>query len=353
VSTVEPLKVAIIGYGLAGRVFHAPLIAATPGLEVGAIVTANPRRAAQARTDYPEAEVLSDVNSVFVHAERFDLVVVATPNDVHVPLALRSIEAGIAVVVDKPLAVSVEDGLRLVERAQETGVLLTVFQNRRWDGDFLTLRRLLDEGRLGRVHRFESRFERWRPALRDSWREDPNPIRGGGLLYDLGSHVIDQALVLFGPVVSVYAELDQRRNGTTVDDDVFIAMTHASGLRSHLWVGALVAQLGPRFRVLGDRGGYTTYGLDVQEPQLVAGLRPSSPNWGVEDPGDGGILGVGEEGEVVPTLPGAYERFYAEVAAALAGTAPLPVDPNDAVETLKIIEAVRHSAIDGVVVELA
>jgi predicted dehydrogenase len=232
-------------------------------------------------------------------------------------------------------------------------VQLTVFQNRRWDGDFLTLRRLLDDGILGQVHRFESRYERWRPEIGDGWRQDPNPIRGGGLLYDLGPHVIDQALVLFGPVVSVYAERDQRRDGANVDDDVFIAMSHASGQRSHLWVGALVAQLGPRFRVLGDRAGYTKYGLDPQESQILAGLRPGAPNWGIEDPGHDGTLGIGYEAEVVPTLPGAYESFYVGLTAALAGTAPLPVDPSDAVETLKIIEAVRNSAANGVVVELA
>ena len=196
-STIRTRRVGIIGYGLAGRVFHAPLIAATPGLEVAAIVTSDPGRADHARKDHPDAEIVRDVDAIFARPDRLDLVVVATPNGSHVPLALRSIEAGVAVVVDKPLAATFADGRRLIERSESAGVVLTVFQNRRWDSDFLTLRRLLDQGRLGKVHRFESRYERWRPELRQkSWREDPAPARAGGLLYDLGAHVIDQALDL-------------------------------------------------------------------------------------------------------------------------------------------------------------
>lgn len=353
-STPRSRRVGIIGYGLAGRVFHAPLIAATPGLEVDAIVTSDPGRAAQARKDYPEAEVVPDAGAIFARPDQLDLVVVATPNDSHVPLALLSIEAGVAVVIDKPLAAVAADGRRLIERSEAAGVLLTVFQNRRWDNDFLTLRSLLDENRLGRVHRFESRFERWRPQLRrDRWREDPDPARAGGLLYDLGAHVIDQALVLFGPVTSVYAELDRRRAGSVVDDDVFVALTHGGGVRSHLWVGALTPQLGPRFRVLGDRAGYTKYGLDVQEPQLVAGLFPRSPGWGVDTPSRDGVLGADEQLEVVPTLPGAYENFYAGLAEALAGDAPPPVDPWDALAVVEVIEAAKRSAADRTVVHLS
>lgn len=353
-STLRSRRVGIIGYGLAGRVFHAPLIAATPGLEVGAIVTSDPGRAAQARNNHPGAEVVPDAAAIFARPDPLDLVVVATPNDSHVPLALRSIEAGVAVVIDKPLAAAVADGRRLIERSEAAGVLLTVFQNRRWDNDFLTLRSLLDEGRLGRVHRFESRFQRWRPQLRrDSWREDPDPRRAGGLLYDLGAHVIDQALVLFGPVTSVYAELDRRRAGSVVDDDVFVALTHGGGVRSHLWMGALIPQLGPRFRVLGDGAGYTKYGLDVQEPQLVAGLLPGSPGWGVDTSDHDGILGVDEHLEVVPTVPGSYQNFYAELARALAGDAPPPVDPWDALAVVEVIEAARRSAADHAVVHLS
>jgi predicted dehydrogenase len=344
-----PLRTGIIGYGLAGRVFHAPLVAATPALTVAAIVTRDPTRAAEAAADHPGAEILADPAQLW--ALDLDLAVVATPNDVHVPLALDSIDAGVSVVVDKPFAVSADDGRRVVARAEAAGVALSVFQNRRWDGDFLTLRRLLAGGRLGSVHRFESRYERWRPTRREgTWREGPDPAQGGGLLADLGSHVIDQALVLWGPAASVYAELDRRRPGSEVDDDVFVALTHRSGVRSHLWAGALVAQLGPRFRVLGDRAGYTKYGLDVQEAQLREGLRPSYPGWGEERVD--GILGTAEETETVPTLPGAYEEFYGEMAEAVAGDGPVPVDPAGVVHALEVIDAARRSVAEGTVVHL-
>ncbi len=199
-------RVGIIGYGMAGRVFHAPLVAATPGLEVAVVVTGDAARTAQARADHPGADVVPDAEALLGRPDPVDLVVVAAPNQAHLPLARRSLAAGMAVVVDKPLAASAGEGRWLVEEADRTGGLLTVFQNRRWDGDFLTVRRLVAAGRLGRVHRFESRFERWRPYVRTgSWREDPDPARAGGQLFDLGSHLIDQALVLIGPATSVYA----------------------------------------------------------------------------------------------------------------------------------------------------
>jgi predicted dehydrogenase len=347
-------KVGIIGYGLAGRVFHAPLIDATPGLDVAAIVTSDPLRASQARTDFPDAQVSGEVDAVLAGAGRVDLVVVATSNQSHIPLGLRAVESGLPVVVDKPLAATVADGRRLVERAQEAGVMVTVFQNRRWDSDFLTLRRLVGQGRLGRVHRYESRFERWIPELREgSWRENPDPAKAGGLLYDLGAHLIDQALVLFGSVTSVYAELDRRRVGSIVDDDVFVALTHTGGVRSHLWASALAPQLGPRFRVLGDQAGYTSYGLDPQEEQLAGGLRPGSPEWGRQAPERDGILGVAGENEKVPSLPGAYQDFYSALTAALDGDAPPPVDPWDSMAVLETIEGAQRSAANHIVVSMS
>jgi scyllo-inositol 2-dehydrogenase (NADP+) len=189
---------------------------------------------------------------------------VATSNATHLPLGLAAVQAGLAVVVDKPLALTAAKGRRLVTAARERGVLLTVFHNRRWDGDLRTLQRLLDADALGSVHRFELRFERWRPALRPgAWRELERPEAGGGLLLDLGSHLVDQALLLFGQPRSVYAEVDRRRAGVQGDDDVFVALEHPGGVRSHLWASSLAAQVGPRLRVLGDRGAYVKHGLDV------------------------------------------------------------------------------------------
>ena len=208
VARVE-FRVGLIGYGLAGAVFHAPLISATPGLSLTAIVTANEARRAQAARDHPQARLLPDADSLWRSASELDLVVVASPNRTHAPLALAAVGAGLAVVVDKPLAATTGDARRLIDAARDRGTLLTVFQNRRWDGDFLTLRRLLAEGSLGAVMRFESRFERWRPTVKAGWRMLGAPEDAGGLLFDLGSHLIDQALVLFGPVTHVYAELDR------------------------------------------------------------------------------------------------------------------------------------------------
>jgi predicted dehydrogenase len=324
--------VALIGYGLAGEVFHAPLIAAVPGLELAAIVTRDDERRAR--------------------ADRLEVAVVATPNRTHVELARAAISSGLNVVVDKPLAASAEAAREVVELARTNGPMLAVSQTRRWDGDFLTTKRLLESGELGRVHRYESRYERWRPQLRGGWRESGEAAEAGGLLYDLGSHLVDQALLLFGPAREVYAELDVRRQGAQVDDDVFVAITHASGVRSHLWASVLSALHGPRLRVLGERAAYVKYGLDVQEEQLISGLGPASPGWGEEPEERWGVLGAGDEVRRVPTARGAYERFYEGVAASLLHGAPPPVDTDEVVAALEVLDAARTSARERRVVKL-
>jgi predicted dehydrogenase len=346
-----PYRAGVIGYGLAGEVFHAPLIAATPGLELAAIVTSNAGRRAEASRRYPRAQVVPDTAQLF-GLSPLDVVVVASPNRTHVPLAIEALDAGFHVVVDKPLAAGAADAARVIATARARGRLLTVFQNRRWDGDFLTLRRLVQDGRLGRVFRFESHFDRWRPEVKPGWRMSDAPEEAGGLLFDLGSHLIDQALVLFGPATRVYAELDRRRPGVSVDDDSFVALTHASGVRSHLWMGALVAQLAPRFRVLGDRAGYTKFGLDVQEERLRVGADPSVAGWSDEAPDRWGRLGTDEKSEPVRTEPGAYAEFYRLLVESLRTGGPLPVNPEDAVATLTVVEAAQRSAARAEVVAL-
>ena len=304
------------------------------------MVTGNPDRQAQAATGFPAAAVLSDARLLWEDARSYDLVVVAAPNRAHVPLGLAALEAGLPVVIDKPLAASSEDGRRLDAAARERGVMLAVFHNRRWDGDMLTVRRLVGEGALGEVLRFESRFERWRPErAADAWRERADPAEAGGILFDLGSHLVDQALVLFGPVDDVYAEVDRRRPGALVGDDVFIALRHASGVRSHMWMSHLAAQPGPRMRVLGTEASYVKWGLDPQEDALRGGARPGDAGWGREPRERWGTLGAGEEVQPVETEPGAYERFYEGVAAALRGGAPPPVPAADAIAGLEILEA--------------
>lgn len=346
------VTVAVVGYGLAGRVFHAPLVAATPGLEVAAIVTTDAGRRAQAATDHPGARIVGDVAEVLRGPDPVGLVVVATANAAHVQVAHAAVEAGTAVVVDKPLAPTAAGARALVAAAAAAAVPLGVFHQRRWDADVLTLRALLDAGELGAVHRFESRFERWRPAVREgAWREDPDPAAGGGLLADLGSHLVDQALWLWGPAAQVYAEVDTRRRGARVDDDVFVAIRHAGGVRSHLWAGALVGDRGPHLRVLGDRAGWAIEGLDAQEDRLRAGGRPGDPGWGAH-PGGGGRLSAGDEHRDVPAVPGAWGAFYAQVAAAVAGEAAMPVTGAEALAVLDVLDAARRSAATGTVVEL-
>lgn len=355
-TTGTPLRVGLIGYGLAGSVFHAPLIAATGSLTLDTVVTANPERQEQARAAFPDVRLAARPDELFDRPGELDLIVIASPNKTHVPLATAALKAGLPVVVDKPLAGTAAEARELAALAEQRGLLLSVFQNRRWDNDFLTLRKLLAEGALGDVWRFESRFERWRPQLKGGWRESGDPAEIGGLLYDLGSHVVDQALVLFGPVTQVYAESDVRRPGAETDDDTFIALTHAGGVRSHLYVSATTAQLGPRFRVLGSRAGYVKYGLDPQEAALREGLRPGS-GWGTEPESLWGRLGSGESpltggGTPVPTLPGDYPAYYAAVADALTGAGPNPVTAQAAADALDVLEAARRSARDGVAVTL-
>ena len=332
-------RVALIGYGLGGRSFHAPLIAVTPGLRLDAIVTSNEDRRRQAAAEHPTARLLEHADQVFGHPRDYDLVVVTTPNRTHVPLARQSLEAGIPTVVDKPLAPTSVDARELIELSRRRKVLLTVYHNRRYDGDFRVVTRLVRERTLGDVHRFESRFERWRPALKGGWREQADPREAGGLLFDLGSHLIDQALQLFGPVDDVYAEVDARRPDAQVDDDVFLALTHENGVRSHLWMSVLAADRAPRFRLFGLSGTYTKFGMDVQEEALRNGQRPGRPRWGVEPAEHWGVIADGQSTSAVPTEPGAYQDFYRDVAASLATGAPPPVDPVDAAAVIEVIEA--------------
>ncbi|MFI9508120.1 Gfo/Idh/MocA family oxidoreductase [Nocardia sp. NPDC052566] len=346
---MSSLDVAILGYGLAGSVFHAPLIAAQPRLRVAAVVTGSGERAAQARREHPGVRVLGSAEELFAAPAGIDLVVVATPNRSHAPLARQALAAGLPVVVDKPFAVTVADAEDLIARAEQAGLALSVFQNRRWDDDFLTARGLIEAGKLGAINRFESRFERWRPVPKGSWREVGSAEDGAGILFDLGSHLVDQAVTLFGPVRAVYAELDRRRDGILSDDDTFVALTHESGVRSQLWMSAVTPQLGPRLRVLGSDAGFVSYGLDPQEEALRSGRRPDDGQgpWGTAD--RWGALGA-DPAERVPLLAGDYPAFYAAMAAALLDGAPVPVDPRDAVATLRILDAARRSSDDNEVV---
>ncbi|MEU5694162.1 Gfo/Idh/MocA family oxidoreductase [Actinosynnema sp. NPDC020468] len=334
------MRTALIGYGLGGSAFHAPFLSSVPGLSLTAVVTSR-REAVEAR--YPTAEVIDSVDLLWDRAAEFALVVVTTPNRFHAAHARRALELGLGAVVDKPFAATAAQARSLVALAAERDLLLAPFHNRRWDGDFRTAARLIESGTLGKVHRFESRFERWRPAVKDSWKESADPADLGGIEYDLGSHLVDQAVALFGRPTSVHAELRVLRPDALAHDDFFVALTHAGGTVSHLWASALAADPGPRFRVLGDRGGYLKHGLDPQEDALRAGEVPGGPGWGEEpEAARGTVLG-----RPVRTEPGAYQEFYRAVA---AGRSPVPA--QDAITGLEVLEAAARSARTGRVVHL-
>jgi scyllo-inositol 2-dehydrogenase (NADP+) len=345
-STIDPtpIRTGIIGYGLSGRVFHAPFLAANRRFDLEVVATSHAGRQAVARSQHPTVET---VNTAAELIERgLDLVVLASPGHAHLEQGLAALAAGSAVVVDKPFAASVSEAEQLITAAEVAGRPLMVFQNRRWDGDFLTVQKLLAEGALGTVHRFESTFERWSPGLRDRWQDTTTSAQGAGITFDLGSHLIDQALQLFGPATIADAELSILRKGGVSDDEAFISLLHDSGVRSHLTISRFAGQNAPRFRVLGDRSAFTIYGLDSQEPALGAGGSPTDPGFGIESEESWGTVGIAGSEEFplmkVPTERGNYAAFYSGAAAAIRDGASPPVDPRDALETVRIIEGVHN-----------
>jgi len=334
------LRVGVVGYGLGGRQFHVP-VAQEAGLEVSHVATANPERVAQVRTAVPAARIVDSLEALLSDSERPDVVVLTSPSAMHAQQALEVIDAGLAVVVDKPLATDAAAARHVVEHAEREGVALTVYQNRRWDDEQRTLRAVLAAGELGEVHRFERRWERWRPEPLDRWKE--NDTVGGGLLLDLGAHLVDAAVELFGPVARVYAEV--RGLKSPADDDVFLALTHHGGVVSHLTAGAVVGAPGPRTRVLGDRAAFLVTSYEGE---------PTPFEW-LDDAAGGehaGWLSRGAELTPVPVAPGDHADFYRAVEAWLRHGAPPPVDPWDAVRTAGVLDAARESARTGQVVSL-
>lgn len=335
------IRTGLIGFGLGGTAFHAPLIDAVPELELAAIVTS---RADAVRERYPQVTVVPEVAALLADPA-IELVVVSTPNDTHFALARAALEAGKHVVIDKPFANSVAEAEALLALAAARGRVLSVFHNRRWDGDFLTVRKLIDQGSIGEITLYEARWDRFRPALRDSWHENAGP--GGGILIDLGPHLIDQALALFGPPQSVTADIAAQRQGSQVDD-YFELTLHYGRMRAILSSASIVPAPRPRFGVHGTRASFVKYGLDPQETQLRGGGRADAPEHGVEDPSQSGTL-IGGDGtrETIVSERGDYRRFYVGVVRAVAGGEAAPVSPADALVGLRIIELARQSARDA------
>jgi scyllo-inositol 2-dehydrogenase (NADP+) len=346
----EPIGVGLVGYGLGGSVFHAPLIQAEPGLRLHAVATS---RADQVGRELPGVRVVASAEEL-LEDPAVELVVVAAPNAVHHRLAAAALGAGRHVVVDKPFTLSVAEADELIALAAAADRRLSVFHNRRWDGDFLTVRRCLEAGLLGEVSSFASRYDRFRPVPKGGWKEEAVP--GSGVLWDLGPHLVDQALELFGMPATVWADLAVQRPGVEAVDYVHLVLGYGR-LRVLLHAGMEVREPGPRFEVHGDRGSFVAWGMDTQEEALRAGGRPGDPGWGSEPPDRHGTLACEVAGlelhARVTGVPGDYGAFYAAMAAAVAGDGPVPVAPPEARATVLLIELALQSSRDGRVVEVA
>lgn len=344
-----PVRWALAGYGSGGRIFHAPLLRCADGVDFAAVVTANPERQQQVATDLAGVSAVPDLAAL--PAMGIEAVTITTPPATHTGLAHQALDLGLDVVVDKPFALDATAAAELVAHAKRAGRTLTVYQNRRWDSDLLTVRRLIEDGQLGTVHRFISRIDRFRP-VKQGWADDQ--VGGGGTLLDLGPHLVDQALFLFGPVTRLHAQVRAVRPGSSTDDEIELHLEHESGVFSTVAAGMATAVEGPRFQVTGSLAGYLVLGFDVQEAQLKAGDSPASlgERWGLEEPSAYGVLTNAAGSAPVPTERGRWDSYYPAAAAAIRGTGPLPVDPADAVATARVLDAARLSAAEHRVVEL-
>ncbi|PWC12682.1 oxidoreductase [Brenneria roseae subsp. americana] len=327
------VRVGLLGYGYASKTFHAPLIAGTPGMELVAVSSSN---ADKVHADWATMRVEHDPQTLFSDPD-IDLIVIPTPNDTHFPLARQALEAGKHVVVDKPFTVTLSQAHELGAVAEHAGKLLSVFHNRRWDSDFLTLKNLLQSGALGDVVYMESHFDRFRPEVRHRWREDGS--EGSGIWYDLGPHLLDQSLQLFGLPVAIQVDMAQLRPGSKAVDYFHATLIYPQR-RIVLHASLLVAAASARYIVHGTRGSFVKYGLDPQEDHLKAGERPPSVNWG-QDKRDG-VLTLHRDGmmveQAVPTLPGDYPAYYAAIRDALSGKGDNPVSVHQAIHVMELIE---------------
>ncbi|PYO69610.1 MAG: oxidoreductase [Gemmatimonadetes bacterium] len=326
------LTVGLVGFGFAGKVFHAPVIRAVDGLRLDAIVQRHGEGAPDQR--YADVDFVTSVDELLTRS--VDLVVIATPNTSHHPIAKQCLLAGRHVVIDKPFAPTLAEAQDLVELATKQQRVLSVYQNRRYVGDFVTLQRLLSEGALGRIVAYESHFDRFRPELKPgAWRERPEP--GAGVWFDLGPHLLDQAFVLFGTPRAVAADIRIERDGGAVDD-AFDVTLHYSNLRAVLRASMLAAAPGPSLAVHGTAGSFIKYGVDAQEAALKAGRTPGEPDWDADPPALYGTLTTPEGTRPVPTVPSSYARYYENVRDAILGTAQLAVTPEQALDVMRGLE---------------
>ncbi|MGJ7556174.1 oxidoreductase [Variovorax sp. RB3P1] len=352
--TSRPLRAGLVGYGFAGQTFHAPVLSAVPGLELAAVASSQPHKV---HADWPGVAVVPDVAALVARAD-IDLVVVATPNAEHFPVAKAALEAGRHVVVDKPFTLDVTQARALEALARSRHRVLSVYQNRRFDADFLTLKDVLASGELGRPVYFESHFDRFRPEVKVRWREQAVP--GSGLWVDLGAHLVDQAVQLFGRPDTLQLDTAVLRDGAVVEDYFHAVLRYDSGphapLRVVLHSTTLAAHAAPRYILHGTRGSYVKHGVDTQEDALRAGQRPPSEGWGA-DPLDGELTLIGSDGaastRAVPTRPGNYVDYYAAVRDAILGKGQNPVPPEQAVALMELLDIGRQSAHEGRAIGIA
>lgn len=333
------IRVGLIGFGLAGQVFHAPTIRVVPGMELACVLE---RSGSRAREKYPEVRVARTLEELLAD-ETIGLCVVATPHPSHFELAQRCLLAGRDVVVDKPFTINLSEAEQLIALAKEQKRLLTVYQNRRWDGDFQTVKKILEAGTLGRVVEYEVRFERFRPEIRpDSWRERDEP--GSGMLLELGPHLVDQALLLFGMPRAITGQVFRQREGSPMDDAFDVCLEY-SGLRALLHARIIAYVPGPHFVVHGTKGSFVKYGLDPQEELLKAGAVPEGRDWG-QDPEElwGSLSLVGEAMRKVRTEAGAYPSFYADLRDAIVKGTPPAVTLEQAWSTMRVLELAQQSS---------
>jgi scyllo-inositol 2-dehydrogenase (NADP+) len=351
-SSNQAINTAVIGFGLAGQVFHAPFVSAVPGLKLEAIVQ---RKGDEAANAYPNTRILRSVEEAFSDPT-IQLIVVGTPNATHYALAKQALLAGKHVVIDKPFAATSAEAKELGELAAARNLILAPFHNRRWDGDFLTVRKLLKEQAVGRLVTYESHFDRFRPLPREAtWKESGNAANG--MLFDLGPHLVDQALALFGVPETITASVRKDRDETAIEDAFDITLDYP-GLRAHCRATMLACLNAPRFLLHGTKGSFRKYGLDPQEPALVAGAKVppmGEGNWLAENDSAWGTLTVAPDPADPTTLVstpiqtefGDYRSYYANVRDAINGTAPLAVTPEDGYRVIRLLELARQSSAEG------
>lgn len=327
-----PIKTAIVGFGSVAEKMHAPLITVCPDLELVAVVE---RKTNKSKEKYPSVTIYRSLEELLEKSD-VDLVVITTPNTFHFPMAKQCLEAGKHVVIDKPVTIYSYEAEELLELAKKTGKVCSVFHNRRFDGDIMTLQKLIQEEILGDLVYLESHFDRFRPELSGNWREEDGP--GNGITYDLGSHLIDQVVLLFGSPDAIQADIQKQRKGAMADDHFDIVL-HYPGFKARVTAGALVNAPTPKYLLLGQNGSYLKFGMDVQEQAFKDGIKPEGDSWGVEPEENWGNLFLKSETISYPSIPGDYRIFYSNIADAILNGEPLKVTIPQTISVLKMIEA--------------